>query len=190
MWPVDKPEFLKTRVSADIKRLVRRAAGEQLLTESVWLRRTVLGVLSSSAESSVDVASVASVAEPRSARLYVRLRTDDQLLLQERAAARGLRASTYLSVLARAHLRNLPPLPKEELLALKKATSELAALGRSVNQIARAANQDGRTGGMVRDELRAILRVCEALRDHTKALIRTNLVSWQIGQPSESGRLP
>lgn len=190
MWPVGKAEFLKTRVSADIKRLVQRAAGEQLVTESVWLRRVVLGALSSSAASSVDLASVADATKPRSTRLYVRLRGEDQLLLQERAAARGLRTSTYLSVLARAHLRNLPPLPKEELLALKRATSELAALGRNVNQVARAANQDGRTGGVAKDDLRAILRVCEALRDHTKGLIRTNLMSWQIGQPSESGRSP
>jgi hypothetical protein len=45
MWPVGKAQFLKTRVSADIKQRVQHAAGEQLVTESVWLRRVVMGEL-------------------------------------------------------------------------------------------------------------------------------------------------
>ena len=50
----------------------------------------------------------------------IRLRPDDQILLRDRAAARGMPPATYVSVLTRAHLRSLAPLPKEELLALKR----------------------------------------------------------------------
>ncbi len=57
----------------------------------------------------------------------IRLGADDQLLLPERAAARGMPPATYVSVLTRAHLRSLAPLPKEELLALKRALAELEA---------------------------------------------------------------
>jgi hypothetical protein len=59
--------------------------------------------------------------------------------------------------------------------------AELSALGRNLNQIARAANQTGRTTLPARDDLLAILKVCEALRDHTKGLIKANLSSWRIG---------
>jgi len=92
-----------------------------------------------------------------------------------------MRGATYLSVLARSHLRNLPPLPKDELLALKASVAELGAIGRNLNQIARAANQGGKLSGPGREDLRAMLKVAEALRDHVKALLRANEVSWEQG---------
>ncbi len=93
---------------------------------------------------------------PRDARITIRLRAEDQVLLNTRAAARGMPAATYVSVLTRAHLRKLAPLPKEELLALKRSLSELGRIGR-------------------------LLRVCEGLRDHVKDLLRVNLASWRQG---------
>ena len=72
-------------------------------------------------------------------------------------------------------------MPKDELLALKRSISELAAIGRNVNQLARVANEGGRLPGSVRDDLRAMVRVCEAMRDHTKGLLKMNLASWQSG---------
>ena len=74
----------------------------------------------------------------------MRIRPDDQLLLRERAAARGMAAATYVSVLTRAHLRGLAPLPKAEWLTLEKIVNELSRLGRNMNQIARAANRGER----------------------------------------------
>lgn len=90
-------------------------------------------------------------------------------------------AATYVSVLIRAHLRSLAPLPKAELMALKQAVSELGAVGRNLNQIARAVNEGSRISGVGRDDLKAILKVCEALRDHTKGLIKVNTASWVAG---------
>jgi Bacterial mobilisation protein (MobC) len=89
--------------------------------------------------------------------------------------------ATYVAVLVRSHLRGLAPLPRDELLALKRSVAELGAIGRNVNQIARAMNQGGRVSGPSREDLRAILKVCEALRDHTKALIKANTISWVTG---------
>ena len=43
-------------------------------------------------------------------------------------------AATYVSVLVRAHLRSLTPLPKDELLALKRSIAGLGAIGRAVAQ--------------------------------------------------------
>ena len=69
----------------------------------------------------------------------------------------------------------------EELLALKGSVSELGSMGRNLNQIARAANQGDRVAGPGREDLRAMLRICEALRDHVKGLITANLESWERG---------
>jgi hypothetical protein len=90
-------------------------------------------------------------------------------------------SATYVSVLVRAHLRSLTPLPKDELVALKRAVSELGAIGRNLNQIARAANQGTRVVGVGHNEFGAILKICEALRDHTKSLIKANAASWRSG---------
>ena len=113
--------------------------------------------------------------------ILVRLRSEDRLLLDARAEARGMRPATYVSVLLRSHLRQLTPLPKDELLALKRSIAELASIGRNINQIAKAANEGGRAPGSVREEFRAMLKICEALRDNTKALLKANETSWRIG---------
>jgi hypothetical protein len=99
-----------------------------------------------------------------------------------RAEARGMRPATYVSVLIRSHLRQLAPLPKDELLALKRSIAELATIGRNINQIAKAMNDGGRAPGSVREEFRAMLKICEVLRDNTKALLKANEISWQTGE--------
>jgi hypothetical protein len=113
--------------------------------------------------------------------MLVRLSHDDRLLLDARAEARGMRPATYASVLLRAHLRKLTPLPKDELLALTHSIGELASVGRNINQIAKVANAGGKLPTTVRDEFRAMLKICEALRVNTKALLKANETSWSTG---------
>jgi hypothetical protein len=151
------------------------------MTDSALLRRVIDLSLQSAGVISGTDAVVAPQPSARTSRLTVRLRDDDQLLLRERAAARSMAAATYVSVYVRAHLRSLAPLPKEELLALKKTTAELGAIGRNLNQIARAANQGERVDGRGPHDVQLMLRVCGALRDHVKALLLANLRSWQEG---------
>jgi Bacterial mobilisation protein (MobC) len=114
-------------------------------------------------------------------RVSVRLRPDDLLLLRERARAREVPTSTYVSLLIRAHLHNLTPLPTEELTALKGSVAELGAIGRNLNQIARSWNQGDAHVSPSLADLRAVLKALWGLRNHTKALIATNLDSWKIG---------
>jgi hypothetical protein len=103
------------------------------------------------------------------------------MLLRERAAARGLPTATYVSVLTRAHLRNLAPLPKEELLALRQTVSALGMVGRNLNQIAQAANRGERVVAPGEAALMGMLKICAALRDHVKGLLRKNLKTWEQG---------
>jgi hypothetical protein len=55
--------------------------------------------------------------------------------MSERAAARGMPAATYVSILTRALLRSLSPLPKQELLALRRTVAELGQLARKLVQL-------------------------------------------------------
>jgi len=75
----------------------------------------------------------------------------------------------------------LSPLPKDELLALKRSIAELASIGRNINQIAKVGNESSRLPSSAREEFRAMLKICEALRDNTKALLKANVTSWSIG---------
>lgn len=118
---------------------------------------------------------------PRRARLMIRLLPDDQALLHARASARGMPAATYVSVVIRSHLRGVAPLPKEERALLNQAIGQLGAIGRNLNQCARLANQRGGGVGPGREDLRALLRVCEALRNHVRQLVDANLRSWEEG---------
>jgi hypothetical protein len=187
-------EVIKTRITPEVKARVAEITRAQLLTESIWLRRLILRELRAGASEHDLRHHVGAPIEeargqcsnhrvPRSS-LHVKLRPDDRLILHERAAARGMASATYVSVLVRSHLHALAPLPKDELIALKRAVSELGAVGRNLNQIARAANHGARIGVVAHDEFRAILKICEALRDHTKNLIKANAASWVTG-PAE-----
>lgn len=184
-------DILKARVPADLRRRVAAVAERELLTESAWLKRLVLYELQATESAAGAVAQSGSAiakrhrADRRAERcdrpVMVRLRAEDRLLLDARSAARGMRPATYVSVLTRAHLRSLAPLPKEEFLALRRAIGELAAVGRNLNQIAKVAHESGRMPASVREEFRAMLKICEALRDSTKELLKSNLESWSSG---------
>ena len=183
-------EILKARVTPEIKHQAKAIAERELLTEAAWLKRIVMREIRDCCGQTNDGAPARRVEGTRQSDkgggacgkpLFVRLRSEDRLLLNARAEARGLRPATYATVLLRAHLRELSPLPKEELLALKRCIGELAAIGRNINQIAKAANEDGRLPATVRDEFRAMLKICAALRDNTKALLKANETSWSTG---------
>ena len=177
---------LKTWVARDTKERFAAIARHQGLSDSALLKRLVELMLQT-ADAGVTVAVPTAGRPARDSRLTVRLHPADQSLLRERAAARGMPAATYVSVLTRAHLRALAPLPKEELLALKRTVAELGSVGRNLNQIAHAANRGERVTGPTREELRAILKVCEGLRDHVRNLLTANLKSWEQGYAERAG---
>jgi hypothetical protein len=94
----------------------------------------------------------------RQARLYVRLTPGDRQLLRARSAARCLALATYASILLRAHLRAVTPLPDAELRAIRQSTRELAAIGRDLNQIAYAVHQGGFAAGVTQGNLLGLLK--------------------------------
>ena len=179
--------FVQCRVTPEMKTLLRTLAEREQITESALVRQLLEVMLRRSAlEAFPKLKALEKMS--RNARFSIRLVPEDRMLLSKTAAARGMRTATYVSVLVRSHLRNLAPLPKEELLALKRSVAELGAIGRNLNQIARAVNQGGRPSEPGREDLRAMLRVAEALRDHVKTLLRANQIAWEQGH-AETTRL-
>lgn len=172
--------FIHLRVTQETKSRLRELAQRENQTESALLKQ-LLGVMLRGVGDEVPAARERDESANRQARLTIRLQASDHLLLRERSEARATPAATYVSVLVRSHLRALSPLPKAELLALKRSIAELAAIGRNINQIAKVANDGGKLPGTVREEFRAMLKICEALRENTKALLKANVTSWSAG---------
>ncbi|MGA9027674.1 MAG: hypothetical protein WB440_16595 [Steroidobacteraceae bacterium] len=174
-------DTLKTRVPRELKLQAKAVADQDFLSEAAWLKRLVTRAIHARDDASAaEGARVEPMGIARSPRLagsgtnsagkpmLVRLSGEDRLLLDARAEARGMRPATYAAVLLRSHLRLLAPLPKDELLALKRSIAELGSIGRNVNQIARAVSGGGEVPGSLRGEVVAILKVCSALRDNTR----------------------
>jgi len=170
--------FIHCRVTSDVKALVRRLAEREGINESTLVKQLLEVVLRTTAFTDLP-APAAPANVNREARLYVRLAAEDWRLLKERSTARGLPSATYASLLVRSHLRGAAPLPKAEYLALKQSVLELTAMGRNLNQIARAMNQGGRPTLPGRAEVGAMLKVAEGLRDHFRELLKANERSWR-----------
>ena len=178
-------QFIAARVSSRTKDRLRTLAQRQQLSESALLKRLLETMLDAVGEPDVGENDRVQQAQ-RAARLYVRLYPDDRGLLAERARGRGMAPATYIAVLVRAHLRQLTPIPRDELQALKRSVAELSAIGRNLNQISRAVHQGSAIAGPRREEVMTMLRICEALRDHFKATLTANERSWEIGHEPTS----
>jgi hypothetical protein len=175
---------LSTWISGETKQRFANTAARQSLSESALLKRLVEQMLASAP--SDDLGEPVAPSDPRGARLTVRLVPEDRALLRERAAARTMHAATYVSVLVRSHLRRVAPLPDRELSSLQTSVRELTAIGRNLNVMARLLQQDARQAVPGRQEVQAMLQVCEALRDHFRTLIKANLISWDIGHAEQN----
>jgi uncharacterized protein (DUF1778 family) len=173
------PPFIAARVTPEMKSLLRVLAEREQKTVSAVVRQLLEVVLRTSTVGGITRPNDEPKAN-RETRVSVRLDPNDGLLLKERAAARCVPPATYVAALVRSHLRGITPLLKEDRLALDRVVAELTAVGRNLNQVARALNH-GQNVAPRRDDVQAMLRVCGALRDHVKALLAANEKSWNQG---------
>ena len=122
---------VQCRVTPETKARLRLLAQERQLTESALLKKLVENALLQTA--GMTTLAVSKPIEPvsRGARLYVRLRPEDHVLLRERACGRGMAAATYVSFLLRAHLWAVAPMPDREL-AVRHARAKWRVIARLI----------------------------------------------------------
>ena len=173
-------KFVGAWVSPAAKEKFHALAAEYGLTQSSLLQR-LIDRATEPVQMPAGNAAHEGRGGARSDRLYVRLYPDDRLLLAERAQVRGMPSATYLAVLARSHLRRLPPLPEAERQAFERCVAELSAIGRNLNQVARRANQEGVVSSITRDDLALFLKTCTMAVTHFKDTLKANKHSWEAG---------
>jgi hypothetical protein len=115
---------------------------------------------------------------PVSERLTVRLRPSDGVGIAARAAARGCKPSTYVAALVRAHLRESPVIPAEELRQLLRALEAVSAVGRLLSQIARVLHLTGQLDAPIEPLLDETGRAVQLVRIELKHYIHRAAASW------------
>lgn len=91
-----------------------------------------------------------------------------------------------MALLTRSHLWNAAPIPKAEFLALRQSVNELTTMGRKLHQVVRAINHGGKAALPGRAAVDAMVEIAGGLRDHFRALLKTNDLSWRIhGETSD-----
>lgn len=170
---------LSTWISSDLRQRFAAVAARQGLSESALLKSLVERALAGTTTELAAIDTPAAIA--RGARMTVRLVPEDRALLARRATARGIPAASYVSTLVRSRLRKVVPLPDRELEALRNVVNQLAAFGRNLNAIAKAASVGSHVSGPSLEHVRIMLKICEGLRDHVKQLISANISSWEDG---------
>ncbi len=169
------------RVSAEKKAQFAALAAAQGLSESALLGQLidhVLDVPAGPVDSGLPTDSGTSTE-----RISLRLRPGDRGLLTARAAARGMKPSTYLVALVHAHVRSEAPLPMQEVNWLKACVGELSALVRVMQSLRRA---DGVTlvegsSMALHDLMQQALTRTDQVRYAMADLVRMNLKSWESG---------
>lgn len=179
----DKPEFVRARVQTDVKNQFSSLAAARGLTPSELLRELVLREIGSDPVAEVPQLTTGIT----NSRLMVRLPAGVARALHIRAQMKGMASSRYLGAIAQAHLAHVPVMTGEELAALKASSRELAAIGRNINQIARALNDAHHETHRVRLELLADLAdTIEAEREAIRQLMHASLASWS-SEGSDNG---
>ncbi|MBU7438727.1 plasmid mobilization relaxosome protein MobC [Paraburkholderia fungorum] len=112
-------------------------------------------------------------------RLEIRLSAFEQVELVKLAEREGFSPSRWIVALIRARLSDLPQLGQSELELLAASNSQLLAIGRNLNQIARALNAKPTEQTDCRPEI--IESLSEAIKSHTaavSAVIQSNVQRW------------
>jgi len=172
--------FITCRVPTETKARVRAQAEREGTNESAFVKRLIHEALGSATLPERAPAAPAHSGR-RDQRVTVRMTMEDQRLLQERAAARGLAAGTYVAMLVRSHVLGRVPLPRAEQSVLRQCVLELTAIARNLDEIARALDESGRATLPGRPQVTAMMEIAVELRNHFTKVLKANEESWRSG---------
>jgi len=172
---------LKTFVDEEPKQLFKKLSNERGLSESELLRSIVLEAIrktpfTESAQSELQP----NPERTESERITVRMPGFLMNAAKDRATAKGMVPSRWIAALAQSNLARKPVMADHELLALKANIRELTAIGRNINQMARALNESRSNTEKVKLDTLALLG--ETLKTNLsliRALVRASQQVWE-----------
>ena len=179
--PSKKP-VIATRIDAVVKEAFSRRANQEQVTEAKLLELIIRRFLG--AENFNETAPKEKSTddlEVRSKDIRVRVTPSTYQQLQYLGESRGWSRSTYIAKLLDVHLTGNPRFSDKEFRQLKMTTYQLSAVGRNINQIARALNS-----GIENDmnnwalDLQHVSSMINEVRSVLKDAIRANMNAWGV----------
>lgn len=113
------------------------------------------------------------------ARMEVRLTHSELKAVKAIAPEAGASPNCWVANLVRAYILRKPQLGMEELAVIAESNARLLAIGRNLNQIARALNR-GDTDVQLSVEQSALAEEITAHVKAVSAVIRSNLERWSV----------
>lgn len=166
--------LVDTRLKAEFKG--RAKAIEK--SESDLLRMIVIDALGRAGKTAAVIAPNAE--DAKADRMTVRMAAFLLKAVRKRAKAKNMSASRWVASLVQSNLMRDPVMSDAEIVALRESNRELAAIGRNLNQIARALNDNFNETDRLKLQLLDVL--LESIKDNRgtiRALVRTSLKVWK-----------
>lgn len=111
-------------------------------------------------------------------RYVVRLQGSDATRLEERAAARGTRPSSYAAMVVMAHLNANPPMPHGEFAALKRVVNELGGIRAALVAVAAPGTHHRDLDAQTIEAVQKLVPALKTIRDEVQNTLVANSRSW------------
>lgn len=181
-----KTDYVRARIDPLKRASFKRLAARHRATESKFLLALVdLALEEFEAKGAAQPAApVVDLSAPD--RMTVWLSSLLKENTKARAKSKNMSTSRFVSSLLRAHLERQTTFTDKELAVLRASNRELAAIGRNINQIARALNEAFYETERVKlDALADLKRKIEAHRERVDALIAASRNTWEAGDVAD-----
>jgi predicted DNA binding CopG/RHH family protein len=169
--------ILKARFDADTHERFLVAARKRGLKDSELLRLAVNRELDQTETCAAEVAPDPDQAQQ--GRVTVRMPSFLMDAAKERAKAKGMKLSRWIAALVQSNLTKHPVLTDAELKTVDATARELSAIGRNINQIARALSESHFQAERVRiDRLAELAEAVNESREAIRSLVRASRQAW------------
>lgn len=169
---------LRARIEIKKAKRFNAIAKSKNMKPSEFLRQIVMLVIGETSPEDSKIEPVIEAAEKVKKYFYL-----PQFLVNEidlRAKAKGMKFSRWVAALVQSNLMRDAVLSTDEIQMLNASNRELAAIGRNLNQIAKALNE--RFHETDRIKLEHLNELNKAIEQHDKTirrLIRASQQSWE-----------
>ena len=177
--------ILRARVDEDLKSLFLQKAEERDLSESELLRKIVLEFFTHEKKKD-EVEDVLRAVEPdaenaENEKMTIRLPRFLVDAAKERAKAKGMATSRWIAALVQSSLMQKPVMVDQELTVLRSNIRELNAIGRNINQMARALNESKNNTDKVKLDTLDLLRTyLDRNIAFVRGLVRASQQAWGL----------
>ena len=177
--------ILRARVDEELKSLFLHKAEVLNLSESELLRKLVLDFFAQ-AKNSDTLADVLKAVEPDAEnavneKMTIRLPRFLVDAAKEKAKAKGMATSRWIAALVQSSLMQKPVMVDQELNELRTNIRELNAIGRNINQMARALNESKNNTDKVKlDNLDLLRTYLDRNIDFVRGLVRASQQAWGL----------